>query len=209
LMADALIGLEVKIGPKISLFLEPHYVWTTKMLNGLTAHAGLAFPLSRAEAAPPPVRPAAPVYTPPKPPAPKAPAPLKKVEEIKAPSPEPLDMAQMIYFAHDQSDINDQAKAILNDKVSLFRSTPGLRIRIVGFASQPGTDEYNMALGMRRAVAAKAYLVSQGVDETRIEIATRGEGQLAVAGPGEVADAQNRRDQFQILLAEPPAAPKR
>ena len=67
-----------------------------------------------------------------------------------------------------------------------------------------------MALGTRRAEAAKAYLVSQGVEPIRIEIATRGEGQLVVEGPGEIANAENRRGQFRLLIADPYlAAPKK
>jgi peptidoglycan-associated lipoprotein len=112
-------------------------------------------------------------------------------------------MREMIHFAHDQSELSDSAKAILNDKVTVFNANPAMRIVIVGFASQPGTEAYNMALGTRRAEAAKAYLVSQGVDPIRIEIATRGEGQLVVEGPGELADAENRRGQFRLLIADP------
>jgi len=118
-------------------------------------------------------------------------------------------MQQVIHFQNDQSDISDSAKSILDDKVTVFRANPAMRIVISGFASQPGTSEYNMALGLRRAEAAKAYLVSRGVDPIRIEIATKGEGQLLVEGPGEVADAQNRRGQFRLLIADPYlAAPK-
>ena len=85
-----------------------------------------------------------------------------------------------------------------------------MKIVITGFASQPGTDAYNMALGTRRAEAAKAYLVSMGVDQNRIEIATKGSGQLVVEGPGELADSENRRGQFRLLIADPYlAAPKK
>jgi len=119
-------------------------------------------------------------------------------------------MQQVIHFQNDQSDISDSAKAILDDKVTVFRANPAMRIVISGFASQPGTADYNMALGLRRAEAAKAYLVSRGVDPIRIEIATKGEGQLLVEGPGEVADAQNRRGQFRLLIADPYlAAPRK
>jgi peptidoglycan-associated lipoprotein len=119
-------------------------------------------------------------------------------------------MQQVIHFQNDQSDISDSAKAILDDKVTVFRANPAMRIVISGFASQPGTSDYNMALGLRRAEAAKAYLVSRGVEPIRIEIATKGEGQLLVEGPGEVADAQNRRGQFRLLIADPYlAAPKK
>jgi peptidoglycan-associated lipoprotein len=119
-------------------------------------------------------------------------------------------MLQVIHFQNDQSDLSDSAKAILDDKVTVFRANPSMRIVISGFASQPGTSAYNMALGLRRAEAAKAYLVSRGVDPIRVEIATKGEGQLLVEGPGEVADAQNRRGQFRLLIADPYlAAPKK
>lgn len=112
-------------------------------------------------------------------------------------------MKAVIHFDNDQSNISDSAKAILNEKVGIFKANPAMRIVIVGFASQPGTAEYNLALGTRRAEAAKAYLVSQGVDPIRIEIATRGEGGLLVEGPGEVADSENRRGQFRLLIADP------
>jgi len=118
-------------------------------------------------------------------------------------------MQQVIHFQNDQSSLSDSAKAILDDKVTVFRANPAMRIVISGFASQPGTADYNMALGLRRAESAKAYLVSRDVDPIRIEIATKGEGQLLVEGPGEVADAQNRRGQFRLLIADPYlAAPK-
>jgi len=119
-------------------------------------------------------------------------------------------MQQVIHFRNDESSLSDSARAILDDKVTVFRANPAMRIVISGFASQPGTADYNMALGLRRAEAAKAYLVSRGVDPVRIEIATKGEGQLLVEGPGEVADAQNRRGQFRLLIADPYlAAPKK
>jgi len=119
-------------------------------------------------------------------------------------------MLQVIHFQNDRSDLSDSARAILDDKVTVFRANPSMRIVISGFASQPGTVDYNMALGLRRAESAKAYLVYRGVDPIRIEIATKGEGQLLVEGPGEVADAQNRRGQFRLLIADPYlAAPKK
>ncbi len=118
-------------------------------------------------------------------------------------------MREMIYFSNDRSDLSDSAKAILDSKVTVFRANPAMRIVIVGFASEPGTATHNMALGLRRAEAAKAYLVSQGVAPIRIEIATRGEGRLLVEGPGEAADAANRRGQFRLQIADPYlAAPK-
>jgi outer membrane protein OmpA-like peptidoglycan-associated protein len=119
-------------------------------------------------------------------------------------------MQQVIHFRNDESSLSDSARAILDDKVTVFRANPAMRIVISGFASQPGTVDYNLALGLRRAESAKAYLVSRGVDPIRIEIATKGEGQLLVEGPGELADAQNRRGQFRLLIADPYlAAPRK
>jgi outer membrane protein OmpA-like peptidoglycan-associated protein len=112
-------------------------------------------------------------------------------------------MLEMIHFERDQSDLDDVSRAILRDKVAIFNANPEMRIVITGYASQPGTEAYNMALGFRRATAAKAYLVSQGVAENRIEISTRGEQNLVVDGPGEVANAANRRGQFRLLIANP------
>jgi outer membrane protein OmpA-like peptidoglycan-associated protein len=111
-------------------------------------------------------------------------------------------MQEMIHFQNDRSDLSDSAKSILRDKVTIFQANPAMRIVIEGFASQPGTEAYNLALGLRRAEAAKAHLVSLGIDPIRIEIATGGEGQLLVAGPGEVANAANRRGQFRLLIAD-------
>lgn len=112
-------------------------------------------------------------------------------------------MSQTIYFQRDKSELSDTAQRILREKVAVFQSNPTLRIAIVGFASQPGSEAYNMALGMRRAEAAKAYLVAQGVEASRIDITTRGEGQLVVEGPGEAANAANRRGTFRLLVADP------
>lgn len=112
-------------------------------------------------------------------------------------------MLEMINFERDQSDLDEVSRAILRDKVVIFNANPDMRIVITGYASQPGTDAYNLALGFRRATAAKAYLVSQGVAANRIEITTRGEQNLLVEGPGDVANAANRRGQFRLLIADP------
>lgn len=208
LMADTLMGLELKLVPGISLFVEPYYVWTTRMLNGMSTHVGLAFHYDRFKAVPQ-MRPAPPVYIRSETVVPKAPEPL--MNKPQASSAEALaTMQEMIYFQNDSSDLSDSARAILNDKVAIFRANPAMRIIIVGLASQSGTEAYNLALGLRRAEAAKTCLVSQGVDPIRIEISTLGEGQLAVEGPGEVVNAQNRRNQFRLLIADPYlAAPKK
>jgi len=117
-------------------------------------------------------------------------------------------MERMIIFSRNSSELTPESKQILDAKVPIFRDNPEMRIVITGFASQPGDSGYNMALGLRRAEATKAYLVGRGVAPVRIEIATKGEGQLLVAGPEEAsedasANVANRRSQFRLLVADP------
>lgn len=119
-----------------------------------------------------------------------------------ASSAERTRMTEKIHFGHDRSDLSSEARGILRNKVPVFTAHPSMRIIVTGYASQRGTRAYNTALGLRRAEAARDFLVSQGVAESRIEIATRGEDDLAVQGPSEAADATNRRGEFTILLAE-------
>ncbi len=105
----------------------------------------------------------------------------------------------LIHFADNQAGLSDSARTILDDKVAVFRANPKLRIVIVGYASQPGTEAYNLKLGTRRAESARSHLVAQGIAEDRIDIETQGESQRLVEGSGEAADAENRRDQFQVM----------
>ncbi len=112
-------------------------------------------------------------------------------------------MLEMINFERESSELDEVSRAILQDKVVIFNANPEMRIVITGYASSPGTDAYNMALGFRRATAARAYLISQGVASNRIEITTRGENNLLVEGADAVANAANRRGQFRLLIADP------
>jgi peptidoglycan-associated lipoprotein len=112
-------------------------------------------------------------------------------------------MQEMIHFPREGYALSDSAKAILRNKVTVFKANPDMRIIITGFASSPGSVEYNMALGLKRANVAKEYLVSMGVAENRVEISTKGEGRLLVEGPGELANAENRRGQFRLLISDP------
>ena len=109
-------------------------------------------------------------------------------------------MQQMIHFATDKSEITPEAKAILDAKVLVFRANPSMRIIIDGNTDERASDRYNMALGGRRADAAKAYLVSQGIDASRIEITSDGERKPIAAGTSRDAQGQNRRDEFRLLI---------
>lgn len=112
-------------------------------------------------------------------------------------------MLEMVHFESDRAELDGVARAILDDKVTIFNANPEMKIVITGYASSPGTAAYNMALGLRRANASRDYLVSKGVAASRIEIATRGENDLLVQGPSDVANTANRRGQFRLLIANP------
>jgi peptidoglycan-associated lipoprotein len=118
-------------------------------------------------------------------------------------------MNETIRFATDKAELSVQAKAALDSKVQVFRANPSMRIIIVGNTDERASDSHNMVLGQRRSAAAKAYLVSQGVDAGRIEISSEGERNPAAAGASASAEAINRRDEFRLLIASdflvPPA----
>jgi peptidoglycan-associated lipoprotein len=108
-------------------------------------------------------------------------------------------LAAMIHFDFDKSNIRPDDAAALDQKVAILTANPELRIRISGHCDERGSDEYNLALGNRRSTAAKSYLVSHGIDASRIETASYGEERPVAMGHDEDSWAQNRRDEFEIL----------
>ncbi len=99
-----------------------------------------------------------------------------------------------IYFGYDQYDLDDRAQATLSRQAEWLRKYPNKSFTIEGHADERGTREYNLALGARRAEAAKRYLVSLGIEEGRLNTISYGKERPEVAGSDESAWAQNRRD---------------
>ena len=108
-------------------------------------------------------------------------------------------VAAMIHFDYDKSNVRPDDAGILDQKVAVLQANPELRIRVGGHCDERGSDEYNLALGNRRAQAAKQYLVSHGIDASRIETQSWGEERALVDGHDEGAWSQNRRDEFEII----------
>jgi peptidoglycan-associated lipoprotein len=108
-------------------------------------------------------------------------------------------LATMIHFDLDKSNIRADDMGTLDQKVAILQANPSLRIRVGGHCDERGSDEYNLALGNRRAQAAKQYLVSHGIDASRIETQSWGEERPLVDGHDETAWSQNRRDEFEIV----------
>ena len=107
-------------------------------------------------------------------------------------------LREVIHFDFDESDLRDDARSRLESKLPILLANPGLTLRVSGHADERGSDEYNLALGQRRASAAKRYLTERGVADGRIETASFGEEQPVAAGGDESAYAANRRAEFEI-----------
>ena len=110
--------------------------------------------------------------------------------------------ADQIHFEYDKFDVRHEDQVTLDWKVRLLLANPSMTVRISGHADDRGSDEYNLALGNRRAGAAKRYLVNKGVPEGRIEIDSYGEERPLDTAATEEAWAKNRRDEF-VLSASP------
>lgn len=108
-------------------------------------------------------------------------------------------IAAPIYFELDDADLTPEAIGVLEAKVLVLRRELGMRIRITGHTDNRGSDEYNVALGMRRAGETKRFLVDRGIAGSRIDIATRGEEEPSVSGEDETAWSRNRRAEFSII----------
>ena len=107
-----------------------------------------------------------------------------------------------IYFNYDASDITDESRTKLDQKVPVMAQNGAIRIRVAGHTDSRGSDEYNLALGQRRAAAAKRYLTDRGIDASRIEIVSFGEERPTCTDEAESCWAKNRRDEFEITAGE-------
>jgi len=107
-------------------------------------------------------------------------------------------LTQVIHFDFDQSNLKDDARAALDAMVPILNANTDVTIRIAGHADERGSDEYNLALGQRRAAAAKKYLTDHGVADSRITTISYGEERPVAQGHDESAWSQNRRDEFEI-----------
>jgi peptidoglycan-associated lipoprotein len=108
------------------------------------------------------------------------------------------DLAAMINFEYDQSVIRSTDQGTLDRKASILGANPNVKLQISGHADERGSDEYNLALGNRRAAAAKRYLENKGIEASRMDVVSYGEERPLNSGHDEAAYAQNRRDEFQI-----------
>jgi peptidoglycan-associated lipoprotein len=103
-----------------------------------------------------------------------------------------------IFFDYDQSLIRPDAKKTLEKNIAWLRANTKPNLMIEGHCDERGTQEYNLALGQRRAKAAQDYLVASGIDEKRIKTISYGKERPFVVGHDESAWQWNRRAHFLL-----------
>ena len=136
-----------------------------------------------------------------KPPAPKVQEPPIVAEKIIEKAPEvPRDLSfTTIYFDFDKSNIRDDQRPNITKNARLLSQYQTVRIRIEGHCDERGTNEYNLALGQRRADSVKSFLSDYDINDSRISTVSYGESRPVDPGHNEVAWAKNRRGEFIIV----------
>ena len=103
-----------------------------------------------------------------------------------------------IHFSFDQYDLDSNSKEVLQQNASYLKQNPRIKIEIQGHCDERGTNNYNIALGERRAHSTKRFLVSQGINSSRINIISFGEEKPFCFDSNEDCWFQNRRAHFMI-----------
>ena len=98
-----------------------------------------------------------------------------------------------VFFDYDRYDIKDEGRATLQRQAAWLKKYPAVAVTVEGHCDERGTREYNLALGQRRATAAKDYLISLGVDAGRITTISYGKERPVCVESVESCWAQNRR----------------
>jgi peptidoglycan-associated lipoprotein len=121
-------------------------------------------------------------------------APVAPVTQYPPGSEEQLknEVGDRVFFDFDKYDLSAEARAQLEKQAAWLKTYPQITVLVAGNCDERGTREYNLALGERRATAAKNYLVALGVDANRIQTISYGKERPSVLGSDEAAWAQNR-----------------
>ena len=143
----------------------------------------------------------------------EAPAPTPPVVTAPAPTPAPLPsgpvpgsvedfrvtVGERVFFGYDRFDLSSEARSVLERQAAWLRRYPNTRVLVAGNCDERGTREYNLALGARRAAAARDFLVSLGIDGGRIESVSYGKERPLDARANEEAWSVNRNAHTQIV----------
>ena len=104
-----------------------------------------------------------------------------------------------VYFEYDSFELSSQAREVLQQNAGWLQRNPETRVEIEGHCDERGTVEYNLALGAKRAKAARDYLVALGVSANQISTISYGEELPVCREPNESCWQQNRRDHFLLI----------
>jgi len=103
------------------------------------------------------------------------------------------EVGNTVYFDFDSSALSAASTAMLGRQAAFLKANPSITVTIEGHADERGTREYNLALGDRRASAARDYLIAQGINAARVRTVSYGKERPAMAGSNNAAWAKNRR----------------
>lgn len=104
-----------------------------------------------------------------------------------------VNVGDRIFFDFDKFELRSEARRTLARQADWLRTNSGVTVTVEGHTDERGTREYNIALGERRAVAVKNFLIEQGVSATRITTISFGKERPVAVGSSEVSWSQNRR----------------
>lgn len=121
------------------------------------------------------------------------------IGEENVPAQTTVSGLERIYFDFDQFTLSDEARATLTQNAEYLKANSGLKVVIEGHCDERGSDEYNLALGESRALAAKNYLVSLGIPAQRLSVISYGEEKPLDTRKSENAWATNRRAEFKAI----------
>lgn len=128
-----------------------------------------------------------------------APQPTMRTEPLTSLEKPVLADLQIVPFAYDQHLLSDEAREIIAANAVILKGAGKVRFQLAGHCDERGSDQYNIALGERRAEAVQAYLLQLGIDAGRMETVSYGEEKPLDAGSGESSWMQNRRVEFVLL----------
>lgn len=209
--APCLLPSEVRTDPKQRMFrcfipkedkMRKHITWILLVLCcGAFAVAGCA----KKEAvkkdetpAPPPAAITEPAPAPAPEPVPVSKEPVVKEEPVKV-TEEAVQPFETVYFDFDSYVLRQDARDILARNAQWMMKNPAAKVRLEGHCDQRGSDEYNLALGEKRAKAASSYLLTLGVPQANVSTISYGKEKPADPGNDEAAWAKNRRVEFVIV----------
>ncbi|HEY0064248.1 MAG TPA: OmpA family protein [Telluria sp.] len=203
--AKAGLGLEYKLSEALAMRAEVERYRVNDAVGNRGDvdmwSLGLVYKLGRPASAPV-------VYTPPPAPAPvveTAPAPAPAPLPAPVPASEKVSFQSSALFDFDKAVVKPEGRAALDE---LLRKQEGVNIELmvtVGHTDAKGSDQYNQKLSLRRAEAVKAYLVSKGIEDTRVYTEGKGESQPVADNKSDAGRAENRRVTVEVVGTRAPA----